>query len=88
MFPNALWQLKTYFRAGFPSGAFQTLLIGADAVERILSDDRIVAATLTGSEPAGSSVASIAGKHIKKTVLELGGAIHSSSCHQLTSTQP
>ncbi len=61
-------------RAGFPSGAFQTLLIGSDAVEGILNDPHVVAATLTGSEPAGSSVASIAGKQIKKTVLELGGS--------------
>ena len=61
-------------RAGFPSGAFQTLLVGSDAVKRILTDSRVVAATLTGSEPAGRSVASIAGKEIKKTVLELGGS--------------
>ncbi|HVQ38889.1 MAG TPA: NAD-dependent succinate-semialdehyde dehydrogenase [Pyrinomonadaceae bacterium] len=61
-------------RAGFPVGAFQSLLVGADAVERILNDRRVVAATLTGSEPAGRSVAAIAGKQIKKTVLELGGS--------------
>jgi succinate-semialdehyde dehydrogenase/glutarate-semialdehyde dehydrogenase len=61
-------------RAGFPEGAFQTLLVGSDAVQRILEDERIVAATLTGSEPAGRSVAGIAGKQIKKTVLELGGS--------------
>jgi succinate-semialdehyde dehydrogenase/glutarate-semialdehyde dehydrogenase len=61
-------------RAGFPEGAFQTLLIGSDKVEAILNDARVVAATLTGSEPAGSSVASVAGKQIKKTVLELGGS--------------
>ena len=61
-------------RAGFPEGAFQTLLLGSDKVEAILNDARVVAATLTGSEPAGSSVASIAGKQIKKTVLELGGS--------------
>src|SRR4051794_1785888 len=63
-----------FARAGFPKGAFQTLLIGSDAVEGILNDRRVVAATLTGSEPAGRSVASIAGKQIKKTVLELGGS--------------
>src|SRR6266851_2007278 len=63
-----------FLRAGFPAGAFQTLLIGSDAVEKILNDKRIVAATLTGSEAAGRSVASIAGKQIKKTVLELGGS--------------
>ncbi len=63
-----------FARAGFPHSAFQTLLIGSDAVEEILNDRRVVAATLTGSEPAGRSVASIAGKQIKKTVLELGGS--------------
>src|SRR5215207_3030987 len=65
---------EIFTRAGFPNGAFQTLLVGSDAVEKILNDPRVVAATLTGSEPAGSSVASIAGKQIKKTVLELGGS--------------
>jgi succinate-semialdehyde dehydrogenase/glutarate-semialdehyde dehydrogenase len=63
-----------FARAGFPKGAFQTLLVGSDAVEAILNDRRVVAATLTGSEPAGRSVAAIAGKQIKKTVLELGGS--------------
>ena len=65
---------EIFVRAGFPRGAFQTLLIGSDAVEGILKDPRVVAATLTGSEPAGRSVARIAGKEIKKTVLELGGS--------------
>jgi succinate-semialdehyde dehydrogenase/glutarate-semialdehyde dehydrogenase len=63
-----------FLRAGFPVGAFQTLLIGSDGVEKVLNDKRVVAATLTGSEGAGRSVASIAGKQIKKTVLELGGS--------------
>jgi len=63
-----------FTRAGFPPGAFQTLLIGSGAVEAVLNDSRVMAATLTGSEPAGSSVAAVAGKHIKKTVLELGGS--------------
>ena len=63
-----------FARAGCPKGAFQTLLIGSDAVEGILNDRRVVAATLTGSEPAGRSVAAIAGKQIKATVLELGGS--------------
>lgn len=63
-----------FLRAGFPKGAFQTLLIGSDLVQRVLEDPRVAAATLTGSEPAGRSVASIAGKQIKKTVLELGGS--------------
>jgi succinate-semialdehyde dehydrogenase/glutarate-semialdehyde dehydrogenase len=61
-------------RAGSPDGAFQALLIGSDAVGRVLEDPRVAAATLTGSEPAGRSVASIAGRQIKKTVLELGGS--------------
>lgn len=65
---------EIFRRAGFQEGAFQTLLIGSDAVEAILNDDRVIAATLTGSEPAGKSVASTAGKNIKKTVLELGGS--------------
>lgn len=61
-------------RAGFPEHVFQTLLIGSEAVKSVLEDRRVAAATLTGSEPAGRSVASIAGKEIKKTVLELGGS--------------
>ncbi|MBA3515911.1 MAG: NAD-dependent succinate-semialdehyde dehydrogenase [Pyrinomonadaceae bacterium] len=61
-------------RAGFPDGAFQTLLIGSDMVESVINDRRVAAATLTGSEIAGRSVASIAGNQIKKTVLELGGS--------------
>ena len=63
-----------FSRAGFMEGAFQTLLIGSDAVETVLEDQRVAAATLTGSEPAGRSVASIAGRQIKRTVLELGGS--------------
>jgi succinate-semialdehyde dehydrogenase/glutarate-semialdehyde dehydrogenase len=63
-----------FSRAGAPEGVFQTLLIGSDAVGRILGDRRVAAATLTGSEGAGSSVASTAGHHIKKTVMELGGS--------------
>ena len=73
--PQCALAIEDIFRrAGFPEGAFQSLLIGSDAVEGILNDRRVVAATLTGSEPAGRSVASIAGKQIKKTVLELGGS--------------
>ncbi|MDJ1178314.1 NAD-dependent succinate-semialdehyde dehydrogenase [Roseofilum sp. BLCC_M91] len=64
---------EIFTQGGFPPGAFQTLLVGADKVAQIVADDRVKAATLTGSEPAGASLASIAGKHIKKTVLELGG---------------
>jgi succinate-semialdehyde dehydrogenase/glutarate-semialdehyde dehydrogenase len=63
-----------FLRAGFPIGAFQTLLVGSDSVRQLLEDPRVVAATLTGSEPAGRNVAGIAGNQIKKTVLELGGS--------------
>jgi succinate-semialdehyde dehydrogenase/glutarate-semialdehyde dehydrogenase len=73
--PQCALAIEDIFRrAGFPEGAFQTLLVGSEAVQRILEDRRVVAATLTGSEPAGRSVASITGKQIKKTVLELGGS--------------
>jgi succinate-semialdehyde dehydrogenase/glutarate-semialdehyde dehydrogenase len=61
-------------RAGFPEGAFQTLLIGSDKVDQILGDPRIAAATLTGSEGAGVKVGEGAAKRIKKVVLELGGS--------------
>ena len=60
--------------AGFVDGELQTLLIGADQVAPLLDDARVKAATLTGSEPAGASVASGAAKRIKKSVLELGGS--------------
>ncbi len=61
-------------KAGFPEGAFQTLLIGADRVEALINDPRVKAATLTGSEAAGVALGSAAGKQLKKTVLELGGS--------------
>jgi succinate-semialdehyde dehydrogenase/glutarate-semialdehyde dehydrogenase len=63
-----------FHRAGFPPGAFQTLLIGSQRVATVLDDERIKAVTLTGSGPAGRQVASQAGKRIKKSVLELGGS--------------
>src|SRR2546422_348168 len=73
--PQCALAIENIFRrAGFPEAAFQTLLIGSHAVQRVLEDSRVAAATLTGSEPAGRSVAGIAGKQIKKTVLELGGS--------------
>jgi succinate-semialdehyde dehydrogenase/glutarate-semialdehyde dehydrogenase len=71
---SALFMEELFSRAGFPTGVFQTLLIGSAAVEPVLRDDRVVAVTLTGSGPAGSSVASIAGDVVKKSVLELGGS--------------
>jgi succinate-semialdehyde dehydrogenase/glutarate-semialdehyde dehydrogenase len=71
---TALFLEDLFRRAGYPEGAFQTLLVGSSAVEEILRDERVRAATLTGSEPAGRAVASVAGEMIKKTVLELGGS--------------
>ena len=73
--PQCALAIEDIFRrAGFPEGAFQTLLVGSEAVQRILEDERVAAATLTGSEPAGRSVAEHRRKQIKKTVLELGGS--------------
>jgi acyl-CoA reductase-like NAD-dependent aldehyde dehydrogenase len=67
--------IETAFReAGFPDGIFQTLITDVDAIERLLTDDRIGMVTLTGSERAGAAVAAQAGWHIKKAVLELGGS--------------
>ncbi|MFD9543899.1 NADP-dependent succinic semialdehyde dehydrogenase [Streptomyces sp. NPDC060022] len=71
---TALYLEDLFTRAGFPAGCFQTLLVGSGAVEAILRDPRVAAATLTGSEPAGRAVASVAGDEVKKTVLELGGS--------------
>jgi succinate-semialdehyde dehydrogenase/glutarate-semialdehyde dehydrogenase len=71
---TALYLEELFRKAGFPADVFQTLLIGSGTIERVLRDDRVVAATLTGSAPAGQSVAAIAGDALKKTVLELGGS--------------
>lgn len=71
---SALAIEEIFLQAGFPPGVFQTFLVGADKVPQIIADDRVKAATLTGSEAAGASLASAAGKQIKKTVLELGGS--------------
>jgi succinate-semialdehyde dehydrogenase/glutarate-semialdehyde dehydrogenase len=71
---TALYLEEMFARAGFPADVFQTLLIGSGTIERVLRDDRVVAATLTGSAPAGRSVAAIAGNALKPTVLELGGS--------------
>jgi succinate-semialdehyde dehydrogenase/glutarate-semialdehyde dehydrogenase len=73
--PQCALAIEDLFRrAGFVNKEFQTLLIESKQVSRVLEDERIAAATLTGSEPAGASVAATAGKLIKKTVLELGGS--------------
>lgn len=73
--PQAALYLDTLFeRGGFPKGSFHSLLIPASKVEGVLRDRRVVAATLTGSEPAGRSVAAIAGSEVKHVVLELGGS--------------
>lgn len=73
--PQCALAIEEIFReAGFPEGAFQTLLISADQVESIINDNRVKAATLTGSELAGASLGAAAGKQLKKTVLELGGS--------------
>ena len=71
---SALLIEELFRRAGFPEGAFQTLLIGSREVDRILGDPRVMAATLTGSEQAGIEVGIGAAKRIKKVVLELGGS--------------
>jgi len=73
--PQTALALEDAFRrGGFPPDVFQTLLIGSDAVESVLRDPRVRAATLTGSTPAGRAVARIAGEVLKPVVLELGGS--------------
>lgn len=70
----ALAIAEIFRQAGFPEGVFQTLIVEVDKTEAIIQSDIVQGVTLTGSEYAGSSVAAIAGKHIKKTVMELGGS--------------
>jgi succinate-semialdehyde dehydrogenase/glutarate-semialdehyde dehydrogenase len=65
---------SVFVDAGFPAGAFSTLLISSGRVAGLVADRRVRAVTLTGSTPAGRAVASVAGQHLKKTVLELGGS--------------
>jgi succinate-semialdehyde dehydrogenase/glutarate-semialdehyde dehydrogenase len=73
--PQCAIKIEGIFRAaGFPDGAFQTLLIASHKVDALLADPRIVAATLTGSEQAGIQVGMGAARRIKKVVLELGGS--------------
>ncbi|GAA0682527.1 NAD-dependent succinate-semialdehyde dehydrogenase [Natronoarchaeum mannanilyticum] len=73
--PGCALALEEVFEeAGYPEGVFQTLLVGSSKIDGVLRDDRIRAATLTGSGPAGRTVAETAGNQLKKTVLELGGS--------------
>jgi len=73
--PGCALAIEEIFRdAGFPDHVFRTLMIPASTVETVIAHPAIVAVTLTGSETAGSRVAALAGKYLKKTVLELGGA--------------
>jgi succinate-semialdehyde dehydrogenase/glutarate-semialdehyde dehydrogenase len=73
--PRCALALEDLFRrAGAPPAVFQVLLIGSSRVESVVADSRVAAVTLTGSEGAGRAVAAVAGRHLKKTVLELGGS--------------
>ena len=73
--PGCALAIESIFReAGFPENIFRTLMIPSGKVESVIAHPRIMAVTLTGSESAGSQVASTAGKHLKKTVMELGGS--------------
>ncbi|MDO1447380.1 NAD-dependent succinate-semialdehyde dehydrogenase [Rhodocytophaga aerolata] len=73
--PQCAMAIESIFlEAGFPQGVFQTLLVGSDKVEKLIAHDYVQAVTLTGSEAAGSKVAALAGKYIKKSVMELGGS--------------
>jgi succinate-semialdehyde dehydrogenase/glutarate-semialdehyde dehydrogenase len=71
---TALFMEDLFREAGFPDDVFQTLLIGSSKVEAVIRDDRVAAATLTGSEGAGVAVGRTAGESLKKVVLELGGS--------------
>jgi succinate-semialdehyde dehydrogenase/glutarate-semialdehyde dehydrogenase len=73
--PGCAMRIQAMFdEAGFPEGVFQTLLVGPGAVEGILADDRVRGVALTGSEGAGTNVAAVAGRNLKRSVMELGGS--------------
>ncbi|MEO0352593.1 MAG: NAD-dependent succinate-semialdehyde dehydrogenase [Cyanobacteria bacterium P01_A01_bin.15] len=73
--PKCALSLEQIFRrAGFPEGAFQTLLLGTDQTAAVIADERVQRVSFTGSGPAGAQVGAIAGRHLKKVVLELGGS--------------
>ena len=73
--PGCAMAIEEVFReAGYPDDVFQSLLLPSDLIDDMLADERLRAATLTGSGPAGRAVASTAGENLKKTVLELGGS--------------
>lgn len=73
--PGCAMMIEEVFRrAGLPEGGFRTLMIGSGAVAAVIDHPAVAAATLTGSEHAGSKVAARAGERLKKTVLELGGS--------------
>ena len=73
--PKCALSLEQIFRrAGFPEGAFQTLLLGTDQTAAVIADERVQGVSFTGSGPAGAQVGAIAGRHLKKVVLELGGS--------------
>jgi succinate-semialdehyde dehydrogenase/glutarate-semialdehyde dehydrogenase len=65
---------ELFTRAGFPKGIFTNLFVESSRIELVIADPRVAAVTVTGSERAGRSVAALAGKHLKKCVLELGGS--------------
>ncbi len=71
---TALRMEKIFREAGFPDNVFQTLLIGSQSAERVIEHDLVRGVSLTGSVAAGLKVGAIAGKHLKKVVLELGGS--------------
>lgn len=64
---------QLFLDAGYPEGCFQTVLIGHEAIESIIAHETVTGVTLTGSEKAGRTIAALAGKHLKKSVMELGG---------------